>query len=304
MTYAMDCTRARPCLLLGLLASLALPVGAHQDGTSIHRHPDRPFPLAIPPGAKRDPGVRHPLVDHHGRVVRPDRRTRIVEHAVARSGGWERWRVLDRLFLRLRRRVLNRFGRVEANTEEHLVYTRDGLTRYWEEDGALHMARLQDRTLTVVEPPLPRGSPEATALAASLEKEAFWLAHPFLLYREGIRTRFAGTRPTRGTLGRVLVATFSPGAAPYRRVDYLFDPVLGDLLEAIARPERDDQPREEYHFSGRIESRNGLRLPRRREKLVDGIVREVVVLHDVSSDPVRLPRSRLHIRPPYAPPAP
>ncbi len=251
-------------------------------------HP-RTFPLGIPDRSPAPNGTLHPLTDHWGRQVPPETRTRVVERAVAKAGGWTRWRELGSLWLRYGRRSFDALGEPLDRREETLRYHHQGLHRYWEQDGALWTAGTDGRQQLLISPDLAPGDPDRIRIQEDLERDLFWIAHPFLLYRPGIRTRHLGATMTRGTRCEVLLAEFAPGAAPYRKVEYHFDRALGDLVKATAHPSRTDRPVEVYHFSGRIAGTTGLRLPRRRELLRDGVVREVVTTLDLATRPFALP---------------
>lgn len=270
----------RPRLMqTALLAyGLACPLGAHP----------RPFPLAPPTAA------RHPLAPVQGRpagaaAALADPRLRAVEAAVLQAGGWSRWRRLDRLYLRLHRRRLDPLGRVVSHREESVVLGREELERYWEEDGILHHASLHGRRLTLHAPERAEGDPRAVAIRQELAREQFWQAHPFLLYRAGLETRYLGTTVRRGVRGAMLEARFAPGASPYAKVHYFFDNLRGDLLEATAWSAHPDAPVETWSFSGRAPGPTGLRLPLRRELRVDGVVQEVVTTLDLATRPRTLP---------------
>lgn len=277
MVPRMASSRIRRALAPSLLIAPLLLVGEAEA----HRPA---FPLAIPPRARAARGTPSPVYRDWGGREKKDLRTRLIEHAVRRAGGWARWRQLESLVLRSRRRSLSPLGRVQDNQEETWIYRPESLARYWQEDNVLHSAVLEGRSLKLVEPALPRGAPEAVALQADLERAQFWMAHPFLLYRPGLRTRYLGTTTSRGAWGHLLLARFDPGAGPYREVEYLFDPRRGDLLRAIARPSRVDEPEEVHHFRGRVTGPEGLRIPRTHEVLIDGVVRQVTVVHDVATD--------------------
>lgn len=262
-----------------LLLLVPVLVGAHPY----------PFPLPIPPEVRwnqdsrlrrfQPPSLREPEV----------MRTRVVEGAVSAAGGWSRWRQVQGLFLRSHRRRFDALGQVVFHDEVSDILGQERFYRYWKQAGVLHVATLDGDAFRVVQPDLHPGHPRLDEIRREMDKELFWRAHPWVLYRPGVTTRYVGTTYTRGVESHGLLVHFAPGASPYREVRYLFDPLRGDLLKATAVPALEGEPTEEIHFSGRVESTGGLRIPRRRELLIDGIVREVVTTLEVATRAPWLP---------------
>jgi hypothetical protein len=249
------------------------------------------FPLPIPAKIK----LSHDASSSPYRRARPRSpeglRTRVVEDAVRRAGGWVRWRAVESLYLRVHRRRLDAQGEVFSNEEENLILGQNSFTRYWQHQRNAYAAAIVGPDFRLLEPTLPRGDPRLVDIRQAMEREMFWLAHPFLLYRPGIHTRYLGTTYSRGLRTHVLRVEYSVGASPYRKVEYQFDQHTGDLVRATAWPGEEGQPVEEIHFSGRVTSKSGLRLPRRREILIEGIVREVWVLRNLAAKNNWLPAS-------------
>lgn len=277
----MPRSRFAPILLLPVLVGLPASGQAHRNT----------FPLPIPTKL-RLPHDPRPSPYRRATPSSPEGlRTRVVEDAVRAAGGWMRWRSVDSLFLRLGRRELDPLGNVRDNREEHVVLGKESFTRYWEQERRAYTAQLQGAHFRLVEPELPRGDPRAVDIQQELQTELFWLAHPWILFRPGIRTRYLGTTFSRGIEVHALRVEFAPGASPYRKVEYLFDQQRGDLLRAQAWPSLEGLPEETYHFTGRIVSRSGLRMPRRREKLIEGVIREVTVVRNLEAKQIWLPAS-------------
>lgn len=273
-------SRARACLAL---LALAGTVGAHTY----------PFPLPRPPHVRRgwDPALRPftPPDANHPEVLR----TRLVEWAVQAAGGWVRWREVDDLFLRTHRRGFDQYGNPTFHEEEHAILGPDRFYKYWKENHETFVATLEGQEFRLVQPDFTRGHPMVAQIRRSLERELFWLAHPFLFYRPGIRTRYMGSTRVRGHDVHGLLAEFDPGASPYRKVEYFFLAFGGDLVKAVATPALEGEAVETFHFTGHVRSPSGLRLPRRRELVIDGVVREVVTTREIASRAPVLPPSPL-----------
>lgn len=271
----------RPPRLAFLAAALPLGAFAH-----LHR-----FPLPRPPKAA---SILDERVSPHcvGKPCHEETfRTRLVEFAVAAAGGWTRWREVDSLFLRISRQKRSRLGETLSNEEENLIFGPERFLRYWHRDNHLYGARIQGRNFDLIRPALDAGSPIRDEVRQEMERELFWQCHPFLLYRPGIRTRYLGIRPTRGKSCHVLRAEYDPGASPYLKVDYYFDPYRGDLLRAETTPRLAGETPEVHVFSGHVRSRSGLRVPRTREVYEAGILVERVLTRHLATRREVLPPS-------------
>jgi hypothetical protein len=204
-----------------------------------------------------------------------------------------RWREVDDLFLRTHRRGYDEFGHLTFHEEEHAILGPTRFYKYWKENHETFVATLHGGEFRLVQPDFTQGHPHVEKIRRSLERELFWHAHPFLFYRPGIRTRYLGSTRVRGHDVHGLLAEYAPGAAPYRKVEYFFLAFGGDLVKAVATPALEGEPVEVFHFQGHVRSTSGLRLPRRRELVIDGVVREVVTTREIATRAPVLPPSPL-----------